>query len=367
MAGHIDTLVDRGAQWHKATTAKSECLDQSRAARMAYRFKLDDTLGRGFRRIVRDEVGKARSALALAGESGADIGRAVHETRRSLKRLRSLLRLVRSEIGSNTFRKQNGALRHIARRLSMARDVRVAIATLGDLEAEGGVGAADAASASGRLSSIAAEHGDPIDDATLKAADKALEQVGRRLQRIEWKRGSPASASGLTVSCKALRDACAAAYAEPTDDRFHDLRKAAQDYARHLQLLASAWPAAIAPRAEAARQVSEALGNDHDLCVLDELLRAATKRPGRDRCVAAVSSACRAKREALRITVRPILHRLIAGDGRDEAAVLAQWWRASRQLPLEVTLDKRPRRIGVADETHGGNGTSTRRRPTSQS
>jgi hypothetical protein len=56
--------------------------------------------------------------------------RAIHETRKALKRLRALVRLLREELGEQQFRREHEILRDAARRLARARDAEVMVGTL---------------------------------------------------------------------------------------------------------------------------------------------------------------------------------------------------------------------------------------------
>ena len=65
---------------------------------------------------------------------------AVHETRKALKRLRALLRLIRPAIGDDAFRHENAQLRDIGLSLSGARDRHVLLETVNKLEGAAGYG-----------------------------------------------------------------------------------------------------------------------------------------------------------------------------------------------------------------------------------
>jgi CHAD domain len=52
----------------------------------------------------------------LEGHTDEDRGTAVHETRKSLKRLRATVRLVRDELGDEAYRRENAAFRDAGRR-----------------------------------------------------------------------------------------------------------------------------------------------------------------------------------------------------------------------------------------------------------
>jgi hypothetical protein len=70
------------------------------------------------------------SGTARGGPPGE---RAVHETRKALKRLRALLRLLAHELGEETYARESAALREIAGKLAGARDAAVMLSTLDEL------------------------------------------------------------------------------------------------------------------------------------------------------------------------------------------------------------------------------------------
>jgi hypothetical protein len=86
----------------------------------------------GLRRMALEQLDFAIELLE--GESnGALDEHAVHETRKSLKRLRALIRLLAGELGEEEAERENAALRDAGRRLAAARDAEVLVATLDDL------------------------------------------------------------------------------------------------------------------------------------------------------------------------------------------------------------------------------------------
>jgi CHAD domain-containing protein len=76
---------------------------------------------------------KGNGAPASNGASNAPDERAVHETRKAIKRVRALLRLLHDELGERACAREHATLRTIAQRLSGARDAAVMLATLEDL------------------------------------------------------------------------------------------------------------------------------------------------------------------------------------------------------------------------------------------
>lgn len=70
-----------------------------------------------------------------AGSHPAEQAELVHETRKAIKRMRALARLLRYELGEREFKRVNGSLRAAGQRLSGTRDAEVRLVTLGSLRA----------------------------------------------------------------------------------------------------------------------------------------------------------------------------------------------------------------------------------------
>ncbi len=84
--------------------------------------RVDAGTGTGARR---GERGRSQGAAGAPPDE-----KAVHETRKAIKRLRALLRVLRRELGERGFQHENTTLREIAGELSRARDATVMLATL---------------------------------------------------------------------------------------------------------------------------------------------------------------------------------------------------------------------------------------------
>lgn len=86
----------------------------------------------GLKRIA---LGQLDLAIELLGGDAGAIPseQAVHETRKALKRLRALVRLLRGELGDKQLARESAALRDVGRRLAGARDAEVMLGTLDGL------------------------------------------------------------------------------------------------------------------------------------------------------------------------------------------------------------------------------------------
>jgi CHAD domain len=94
-----------------------------------------EPLAQALRRMALGQLDLAIELLAgdESGSANAPSARTIHETRKALKRLRALVRLLREELGEQEFRREHGILRDAARRLARARDAEVMLDTLDGL------------------------------------------------------------------------------------------------------------------------------------------------------------------------------------------------------------------------------------------
>jgi CHAD domain-containing protein len=85
----------------------------------------------GLRRVILGQLDLA--VESLEGHTAGTGEHTVHETRKALKRLRALLVLLRAELGTKRYARENAALRDCGRRLAGARDAEVMLGTLDSL------------------------------------------------------------------------------------------------------------------------------------------------------------------------------------------------------------------------------------------
>src|ERR1700761_5144519 len=91
---------------------------------MSYRLKRGESIPEGIRRIVHEETDSAISELSHSTGKRRDEG--IHEARKSVKKIRGLLRLVRPELG-RVYRAENRRLGDVGRKLSEIRDATAVI------------------------------------------------------------------------------------------------------------------------------------------------------------------------------------------------------------------------------------------------
>ena len=106
-----------------------------RSEREARRFGLlrEETAANGCKRIALGQLDLAIELLGGASSSSSSSvspEEAVHETRKALKRVRALIRLLEGELGAKRARRERAVLRDAAARLAGARDAEVMVSTL---------------------------------------------------------------------------------------------------------------------------------------------------------------------------------------------------------------------------------------------
>ncbi len=226
----------------------------------------------------------------------------MHEARKALKRLRALLRLLEDELGERAYEHESAVVRDAGKQLAGARDAEVLLRTLDDLlerqpkltQREGGR----------RLRARLRRERDGAADRALAAGasaggDGALaELLALRMRIAAWRLDdgedldalAPALARIYGQGRKRMRRA-ARAPARTRARKLHEWRKRAKDLRYVAEMLdrAAADAPARGKRAKRARRqakfvgniarraddLGELLGEEHDLAVLAERVRAA--------------------------------------------------------------------------------------------
>jgi CHAD domain-containing protein len=214
----------------------------------------------------------------LGGDGDEELGTAVHEARKSLKRLRTTIRLACGELGDEVYRRENVAFRDAGRRLAGARDSQVLLATLAAVSDREGA-ARDGYTPFRRT--LSAQHA---------AAQKSLQQgqaVGDVLSELreararvpEWpleRKGLDAVAPGFKRIYRRGRRAYRKAREEPSSENLHELRKRVKDLWYAAQIVRPVARKRMKRTARKAHRLSDLIGEDHDLALLAE--RAADRR-----------------------------------------------------------------------------------------
>ena len=234
----------------------------------AYRLKAEESLPHAVGRVARGRIDHAIDELR--GKSDSTPEEAVHEARKDMKKLRALLRLSRSELGKAAYRRENVCFRDAARELSGTRDSDVMLEALGSLELPPEVG--------GDLrQAIQAERerdGGDGRDAAARASVAILKEARKRVGEWPLERDSfDAFAPGLRRTYKRGRRGFRAAGDEPSVESLHEWRKRVKDLWYDHTLLRELWPPVMTAVGDEAHELSDLLGDDHDLAMLAVWMR----------------------------------------------------------------------------------------------
>lgn len=240
---------------------------------MAYRLDLNAKLSDAARLTAREQLEDA--AEVLRDDQEDDPVGAVHEARKNVKKSRALLRLVRPGMGDEVYRRENRTLRDAARTVAHVRDADVMVETLDALRKRFGDELSD--DAYGELrdqlkqdadKSRAQSGGEVGAELTEALAEAASHVDDWPLDDAEW----TVAREGIDRAYRRGRKAFAVADDDPTTHNLHEWRKRVKDLWYHQRLLKPAWPAVLKAQADEAHELSDLLGDDHDLAVLADRL-----------------------------------------------------------------------------------------------
>ena len=238
-----------------------------------FRLASGERVPEGLRRIARARLDEAIGGLDAAADDALD--EAIHEARKSLKRVRTTLRLARDELGDDVYRSENAGFRDAGRRLSGARDSQVVVETLEGLCERGG-GELPPGGLTALRDALRDEHeaGRQRLHTNAGAVRDVVEELRvARARTASWpieRDDLDALAPGLRRIYRRGRKALRAVQEQPGDEALHELRKRAKDLWYASQILGSAAPRKTKKMAKRAHKLSDLIGEDHDLTVLHQ-------------------------------------------------------------------------------------------------
>ena len=258
---------------------------------MAYRLKRGRPVAKELAGIVHKELERAIDGIARP----EDPDEAVRDARTRLKKVRAVVHLLRSVLGSD-YRRHNTRLRAIGHRLSAPRDAEAAIeiiaavrkhyprlvtAAIAD-DVRRGL-APQARGAESRLQSA------PV----LRDLRRAAESLPHRVRKVADR---SAIRAGLRQGYERARQAMLSVEAMPGDPGFHAWRRRVKDHWYQVRLLEGVRPRTLL-RARQLKRLETWLGDDHNLVVLRATLLHTPSAFGDERATAIVLG-CIAKYQA---------------------------------------------------------------------
>ncbi|MEW9835603.1 CHAD domain-containing protein [Mesorhizobium marinum] len=298
---------------------------------MSERIDPEAPLAGEIRRIAAKEIEAAVGCLA---DVDGDTDKALHETRKRLKSLRALLRLMRA--GDDAFaRAENARYRDAARLLAGPREAGALLETLDRLEQEfpaktegGALDPVRAALDRRRENAL----GQDLGPAVAAAADAC--RAGRvQIETLTFDSARDAAILGAGVrdAKRQARKALGRAAKRGTAADFHGLRKATKIYARYLSLLGGHWPTPVKARRKSFDALNERLGELHDIFVLRGLLRTEPDMLDDPGDAELLDRLCTRSERRLSKACLGKAAKLLRPDPRTSAKALARAVRRSRQ------------------------------------
>ncbi len=301
-----------------------------------------EPLAVGLRRLTVEQFDRLLVGLG----DGVDLDWFVHETRKATKRVRAVLRLVRSEIGERAYAAENAILRDAARLLAPMRDDRVLALSVEGLR--GRYRSALNPAAFGELERRLTERA--LDRRERVVRSGALDQVAMvlrsaRVRYAAWPvPGDPtvglygrkpvkdrfsSIADGLDATYRRGRHEMKAALAHGVPEEVHAWRKRVK-YLRHqTEALVPLFPDVLAGSVTALEHLGELLGSDHDLAVLiDEVERSPHLCPDPFERSLLIALARHRRRELLDASA-VIGRRIYAEPPKQFVARLSEYWDVS--------------------------------------
>lgn len=302
---------------------------------MAYRLKHAESVPDGVKRIARAEI---RSAVQyLRGRGGISRDDAIHEARKSIKKTRALLRLVRPELG-DVYESESASLRDAGQKLSRLRDLGALITTFDKLKKE-------RAKTLGKVSLAAMRYTLVLDKKHVEAEVGVQELMhglaasfGLKLGSVErWPLetdGFAALEPGLKNTFRAGKKALGALKKNGSREKFHEWRKRVKDHWYHVRLLENLWTDVLKGYEQTLKELEGALGEDLNLAILrDHILSASglqAERRGINRVVKAIDES----RKELREHALAIGSRVYATKPGQFTRQMGQLWDAWRESQI---------------------------------
>lgn len=309
---------------------------------MSYRLEAHESLPTNIKRIAREQVDQALGQLRHLPHDDRD--EAIHDARKCFKKIRAVLRLVRDEIGAESYTRENACYRDAGRRLSDIRDSAVMVETVDEIIKHFDDQLAPGTFA-GLRERLVEEHQaykqDVLDhQGAMSEVAATIETARSRIPSWHVRHDDfSALYGGLRRVYKRGRNRMTEAYAEPSPERYHEWRKRAKYLWYHTRILKPLWPELLTEVVGPLHDLGDYLGDDHDLF---ELRRTITNRPelmnDRTETQALIGLIDRRRRE-LQAAARPIAERIYAEKPKafvDRIAGYWQVWRDCKQYVRQI-------------------------------
>jgi len=315
---------------------------------MTLSLRQQESVRAAIRRIVHARIDAAVHLLRKQPNAGAQDR--VHEARKQLKQVRALFQLLRPEIGRKRCTRADHRLREVTRSLSPLRDATVLLQTLRQLCRTGALSTTSLSRLQSGLHSRRRKSNPEVIQQQLRTLRKTARQIARwNFSHRGWKALEP----GLRRVYRAAREAGVAAATlgavvgrrgvtrtgnagqgtaggDGRNEILHESRKRAKDLRYALEFLQRVQPRTLLPRIRALHRLTDLLGKDHDLAVLETSLGAGLSGSLPSSEVLLLRSAVAYQRSSLQALASRLARNVYAQDEISFVREIHRHWRRWR-------------------------------------
>lgn len=305
---------------------------------MSYRFQDQEAVPTGIRRMAEEQVEAAAANLIRPLE---DPDEAVHDTRKRFKKTRAVLRLVRKELGSEAYSRENKAYRDLGRLLSSVRESAVLTETAGRFQEIFDEGL-DRRAFQVFQHRLRERHEGILEEALRLdgPVDQVRDGAEEAWERIrDWPlkdRGFRTMKASLKKVYKRGRNRMEDAYADPSGPRFHQWRKRVKYHWYHIRILRPTWDDVLESRADAIHDLADLLGEGNDLTDLLALLEEEPDLVPSDIVRRELVRHAQERRAGLWRDARPLGMKIYQETPGEFAERMEGYWESSRKAPVKA-------------------------------
>lgn len=298
-----------------------------------YRFAVDnrEELQDGVTRVLNEQY--ARIAKHTTVPNNIDVS--VHEIRKSLKRIRSILRLVRWDIGEELYQTENTRFRDLGRQLSILRDQHVVISYLAEnFESEElQIPEESFIKLINHLNKKKEEElKRVVDNQTLQTINEQMEVSARDIEDFPFEFLGPHTIrQGVSNSYNQCLNKISEAQTKLSDHSLHELRKRVKYLLNQMILIKEVWPDFFKTYSTSLKRASDLLGDDHNFAEIINLINRLPKGVIRDADKESLSSSFEKEREHINRELWPLLGKLFVEDAKAFVKRVTAYWLISRE------------------------------------
>ena len=315
---------------------------------MPYRLKASESVPEGIKRIVVEELDSATQRLS--GRQRKDRDEAIHEARKSVKKIRGALRLVQFDLGT-TYRKENRRFRDLGRKLSELRDAAAIIETFNAVLERHKSSLQTNTLDSIRHGLDKSKHETELNLDVEKVVERAIATLEGAKKRVRtWPLnadGFQAIAPGLKITFRRGRKIMATAYKDPRPENYHQWRKRVKDLWYQVRLIENLWAGVVQAHEASLKQLETWLGEDHNLVVLREKLESKPEDYGDDKDVRLFLTLAGEYQKELRENAMSLGRRIYEEKPRQFTKNIGKLWDAWQQQPDSMKDEQKQEKQGA--------------------